>query len=106
MFGQMKETIKQAAQMRGMMKKKKKELAAKKFEVESKDGLIKIFISGDMQVKQISLEKKLLEKDPSIVENLLTSAINTALKKVQKETAADMQDLTKNMGGLGSLFNK
>ena len=102
----MKDTIKQAAQMRSVMKKKKKELAAKKFEIESKDGMIKFFMTGDMQVKSISLEKKLMGKDISVVENLLTSAVNAAIKKVQKETAGDMQDLTKSIGGLGSLFNK
>lgn len=106
MFGDMKEMFKQASEMRSVMKQKQKELAKRRFEVEVGGGMVKVVIAGDLEVKEISLEKELMEKEISVVETLVTSAVNAAIKKVQKETAADMQNLTKNLGGLGSLFNK
>lgn len=100
----MMDMMKQASQMRKQMKEMQKQMATQKCEYET--GGIKVVVSGDMTIQSIEIEPSLLESGkPSRLERALTSALNAAMKKAQKEAAMAMAQ-NGDMGALSSMFGK
>lgn len=94
MFGQ----IKQAAQMQRRMKKMQKELARQT--VEARSGDVMVVARGDMTIKSVHIDPEALKNTrQELLEKMIASAVNNALKATQKEAGAAM---AKN-GGLGGL---
>ncbi len=59
-------------------------------------GMVKITLTGDYQVDSVSIDPGAMD-DRELLEDLLRAATSEALRKVQDEIAAGMQELT---GGL------
>ena len=88
--------MRQAQNMQRQLAKKQKEVEEKEFVVSSNGGAITISIMGNKKVNKIEVDEDLLT-DKEMLQDLLTIAINEAIKKVDDEMNKVMNDATGGM---------
>ena len=90
--------LKQAKEMQGQMKEVQKELKSLRVTEDAEGGLIKVIITGDMEVEDIIIDPSLLSADNhKKLQNGLKKATSNAIKKA-KDLASSK--LAKISGGL------
>ncbi len=93
--------LKQAGSMRKEMKKLQKDLARQTSEGSS--GGVTAVARGDMSLAEIQIDPSLVDASKTeFLQKQVVSAVNSALRAVQKKSAAEM---AKSAGGLGGLAN-
>jgi hypothetical protein len=98
MMGGMAGLMKQANQMQLKMKKLQEELATREFSGTSGGGAVTAKVTGDNKVVGITINPEVLKSgDVEMLQDLVASAVNDALK-VAKETST--QEMSKITGGL------
>ena len=98
MPGNMNNLMKQAQRMQRQMEEKSKEMGEKEWEATAGGGAV----SGKKEILSVKLDEEVVDPDDiEMLEDLIVAATNEALRKVEDENAAMMQQLT---GGLGGLF--
>ena len=94
----MKLLMQQAQQMQAKIQQAQADLANKEFEGDSGGGLIKATISGSGEVKKISIDDSLINKDEKdMLEDLIVAAINSAKKNADDGSASIMKDVAGDM---------
>lgn len=62
-------------------------------------------VSGKKEIVSVKLSPEAVDPDDiEMLEDLIVAAVNEALRKMEDENAAMMQQLTGGLGGLGGLF--
>ena len=90
--------MKQAQKMQDNMQKMQQELEAKEFEVSVGGGAVTVKVNGKKEVLAINIKEEVVDPDDvEMLEDLVLSAVNEALKKADEETSNKMGKLT---GGL------
>ena len=97
MFGNMKEMIKQAQNMKSQMKKIKKELESIEVEGVSANGACKVVMTADMKTKNVEIDETLLSREAYVIENAIKIAVNDALEDAKDTSAKKLKAVT---GGL------
>ncbi len=98
MMGGMAGLMKQANQMQMKMKKAQEELALREFSGTSGGGAVTVKVNGDNKVLAITITEDVMKSgDVEMLQDLVTSAVNDALK-VAKDTSS--QEMSKITGGL------
>ena len=97
MKNQLAGLMKQAQQMQENMKKAQEDLARIEVEGQSGAGLVKVVMTCRHDVKRVSIDKSLLGEDKDMLEDLLTAAINDAVRRVESTTQEKMAGLTMGM---------
>lgn len=83
--------MKEAKKMQADMEKNQAELAAKEFEATAGGGAIHVKVSGDKAVKEIKIEKDVVDPDDvEMLQDLIITCINEALRKVDEAQAQQM----------------
>jgi DNA-binding YbaB/EbfC family protein len=82
MKGGLGNLMRQAQQMQETMQKAQAELAEIEVTGESGAGMVKVTLNGKHEAKKVSIEPKLLDEDKDMLEDLLTAAINDAVRKI------------------------
>ena len=88
--------MRQAQNMQKQLAKKQKEVEEKEFVVTSNGGAITISIMGSKKVNSITIDEDLLD-DKDMLQDLLTVAINEAIKTVEDELNKVMNEATGGM---------
>ena len=90
--------MRQAQNMQKQMQKKQTEIESKEFVVSSNGGAITITIMGDKTVKNINIDEDLIDVDnKEMLQEMLTIAVNEAIRKVENEMSAAMNGATGGM---------
>lgn len=98
MAGGMAGLMKQANQMQMKMKKLQEELATREFSGTSGGGAVTAKVNGDNKVLSLAINPEVVKSDDiEMLQDLVTSAVNDALK-VAKETSS--QEMSKITGGI------
>ena len=93
-MGNMQNLMRQAQKMQADLQKKQEEAANTEFEATAGGGAISVKVSGDKQVKEIKLQKDIVDPDDvEMLQDLVLTAVNEALRK-----ADDM--MQEGLGGL------
>lgn len=96
--GNMGKMMKQVQQMQRQMAKLQEELNEMTVEASSGGGVIRVVASGQKEIKEIHIEEEALEDaDVEMLQDLILSAVNEALRRAEEMAAAEMQKIT---GGL------
>jgi nucleoid-associated protein EbfC len=82
MKGGLGNLMRQAQQMQETMQKAQAELADIEVTGESGAGMVKVTLNGRHEAKKVLIEPKLLAEDKDMLEDLLTAAINDAVRKI------------------------
>jgi len=84
------------------MRKVQKQLAKSIIEVEAGDGAVKIQITGEQKVKNVTIDPDMVDSENiSELEGWLKDAIREALSESQKEAAEKMKPFMGSLGNLG-----
>ena len=97
MFGNMKEMLKQAQNMKSQMKKIKKELETIEVEGVSANGACRVLMTADMKTKEVKIDETLLSSEAYVIENAIKVAVNEALEDAKDTSAKKLKAVT---GGL------
>ncbi len=90
--------MKKAQEMQENMKNLQQELAAMEVSGEAGGGMVKVMMSGDKQVKRITIEDTLwAEQDKDLLEDLVAAAVNAASQVAEEKAKEEQQKL---MSGL------
>ena len=91
--------MKQAQEMQSKMKKIQEEVAAQHFESDSGGGAVKAKASGEGLLVEIKISPEVLsQKDPEILEDLILTAANAAIRQGKDHSQQRMSSLTAGMG--------
>ena len=99
----MNNLMKQAQKLQKDMEQAQKELEAKEFEASVGGGAVLVKVNGKKEVLAVSIKPEVVDEDDvEMLEDLVLSAVNEALRKADENTANKMGKLTggMNMPGL------
>ena len=83
--------MKEAKKMQSDLEKTQSEIAAKEFEATAGGGAITVKVTGGKVLKEIKLNKEIVDpEDVEMLEDLIVSCVNEALRKVDSVTAEQM----------------
>ena len=83
--GPLGEMFKQAQKMQLEMQKNQDELASRELIGESGAGVVKVTLNGKFECLSINIHPNVLTDEPSIICELVASAFNDAVTKVEEE---------------------
>ena len=87
----MNQLMKEAKKMQADMEKSQEELQAKEFDATSGGGAISVKVSGSKEIKEIKISKDVVDpEDVEMLQDLIITCINEALRKVDSAQAASM----------------
>lgn len=83
--------MKEAKKMQADLEKSQAELAVKEFEATAGGGAISVKVSGEKQLKEIIIKKDVVDPDDvEMLQDLILTCVNEALKKVDYAQSAQM----------------
>ena len=83
--------MKEAKKMQADLEKSQAELALKEFESTAGGGAVSVKVTGEKVVKEIKLKPEVVDpEDVEMLEDLILTCVNDALKKVDSAQAASM----------------
>lgn len=98
----MKNLMKQAQKMQTEMAKVQEELAGKLVEATVGGGVVRVTVNGHKEVKEIVIDPAAVDpEDIEMLQDLITVAVNEALRKADDMAALEMNRVT---GGLKMPF--
>ncbi|MEG6521335.1 YbaB/EbfC family nucleoid-associated protein [Desulfotomaculum sp. 1211_IL3151] len=98
MGGNMNKMMKQVQKMQQDMAKMQEELGNRTVETSAGGGAVKVVVSGKQEIVSITLKPEVVDPDDvEMLQDLLITAVNDALRQSQEMVAKEMGKLT---GGL------
>jgi DNA-binding YbaB/EbfC family protein len=92
--------LKQAQQMQAEMAKAQEELKNETVEASAGGGMVKVTMTGDMQLREITIAPDAIDPDdPELLQDMVTAAVNEALRSAQELAANRMGGITGGLGG-------
>jgi DNA-binding YbaB/EbfC family protein len=71
-------------------------------EASAGGGMVKVEVTGDLNVKSITISKQAVDPDDvELLEDMVLAAINEALRSAQELAASKLGGLAGGLGGLG-----
>ncbi|MDF2505017.1 MULTISPECIES: YbaB/EbfC family nucleoid-associated protein [Clostridium] len=96
--GNMNNLIKQAQKFQKQMEDMQKDLENKSFESSVGGGAVTAVVNGKKQLVDVKIKPEVVDPDDvEMLQDLIISACNEALKKAEDESAGEMKKMT---GGL------
>jgi len=92
----MQKMIKQAQQLQAKMEKAQQELENETLEVSSGGGAVTIVITGHQQIKSVKIAPE-AAGDVEMLQDLVLTAVNEAVKKSQELAASRLNAITAGM---------
>ena len=94
----MQSMIKQAQKMQEDMAAMQAELESREYEVAAGGGVINVKINGKKEILSVKIDPVVVDPDDiETLEDLITAAVNEAIKKVESDSASEMQKITGGM---------
>ena len=101
----MNNLMKQAKQMQRQMEELQEGLEEKVLEVTAGGGAVKVVITGKKQIKELVLSPDVVDPDDiEMLQDLVTGAVNEAIRQMDELVNGEMSRLTGGMGVPGGLF--
>ena len=94
----MNSIMRQAQEMQQKMSQVQEELAKKTVDTTVGGGMVTATVSGKSELLAIKIEKEVINpEDQAMLEDLVVSAVNEALRKAQDMSQSEMRKLTGGM---------
>ena len=98
-MGNMAGMMKKVQKMQNEMKKMQDELKRRTVDVTAGGGAVKIIMNGDKQVQSLVIDPAAVDpEDVEMLQDLISEAVNEAIKKVDDMMASEMGKLTSGLG--------
>jgi hypothetical protein len=87
--------LRQAQQLQQRVARLQEEMASREVESSVGGGMVKVVANGKQEVVSITIEREVVNpEDTEMLQDLILSAVNDALKKSQEMVSAEMSKLT------------
>ena len=97
-MGNMQQLMKQAQKMQENMQRKQEELNAREFSAASGGGMVKVTVNGAREVLSVQIDPQCVDPDDvEMLQDLVLSAVNGALKEASSTMEQEMGKLTGGM---------
>ncbi len=94
--------LKQAQQMQAEMMKAQEQLADEVVEASAGGGMVKVKMSGDMQLREIVIDPDAIDpEEAEMLSEMVQAAVNEAIRAAQELAASKMGPITGGLGGAG-----
>ena len=94
----MQSMIKQAQKMQEDRAAKQAELEEREYDVAAGGGVINVKINGKKEILSVKIEPEVVDPDDiETLEDLITAAVNEAIKKVESVSQDEMSKITGSM---------
>jgi len=93
MKGGLGNLMKQAQQMQENMKRAQEELAQVEVEGQAGSGMVKVTITCRNEVKRLHIDSSLMSDDKEMLEDLIVTALNDAVRKAEATSQQRMSGL-------------
>lgn len=104
-MNQMNQMMKKVQKLQKQMTQMQDELMKRTVEVTAGGGAVKIVMSGEKEVKNLTIDPAAVDpEDVEMLQDLLSAAFNEATKKVDEMMKSEMGKLTGGMGLPPGLF--
>ena len=91
MPGNMANLMKQAQKMQRQMEEQQKEMETKEFTARAGGGAVEVTVSGKREVVKVKLAEEVVDPDDvEMLQDLMVTCINEALRKVDAAAASQM----------------
>ncbi|MCD7947365.1 MAG: YbaB/EbfC family nucleoid-associated protein [Oscillospiraceae bacterium] len=91
--------IKQAQKMQQDMQKMQAELEEKEYSAQAGGGMITAVVTGKRELKELTIHPEAVDpEDVEMLQDMITAAVNEALRAAETDMAGSMQQLTGGMG--------
>ena len=98
----MQQMLKQVQKMQADMMAAQDKLKDERVEASAGGGMVKVVVSGDLEVKEITIAPDAIDPDdPELLSDLVLAAVNEGLRSAQELAASKLGGLTGGMGNLG-----
>ena len=94
MKAQLAGLMKQAQQMQENMKRMQDQLGTIEVEGQAGSGMVKVVMTCKHEVRRVSIAPALMGDDREMLEDLITTALNDAVRKVESTTQEKMSGMT------------
>ena len=108
--GSMADMLKQAQKMQQDAADLQEELEGREYTAVSGGGMVEVTVTGKHQITSVKINPEVVDpEDVEILEDMITAAINDAMRQVDDTSASEMEKLTGAMNlpdipGMGGLF--
>ena len=104
--GNINQLMRMAKQLQQQAAKMKEELEEREFTGTAGGGAVKVVAKGSGELVSVEISQELIESgDKEMIEDLVLTAANSALKEARDTIAKEMQKITGGLGiDLGGLF--
>ena len=83
--------MKEAKKMQADLEKSQADIASKEFESTAGGGAVSVIVTGNKIIKEIKIKKEVVDpEDVEMLEDLILTCINEALRKVDSATEQQM----------------
>lgn len=83
--------MKEAKKMQADLEKTQEEISVKEFEATAGGGAVEVKVTGAKTIKSIKIKKEVVDpEDVEMLEDLILTCVNEALRKVDAEQSAQM----------------
>jgi len=99
--------LKQAQKMQEDMAALQEDLDSREYDIKAGGGVVAVKINGKREIKNIELDEDIVDPDDiETLQDILTAAVNEAIKTVTTTNNEEMGKITGslNMGGFPGLF--
>lgn len=94
----MQNMIKQAQKMQETMQEKQDELEQLEHTVTTGGGVVEVVINGKKEIKNITIKPEIVDpEDVEMLQDLVMSAVNEAIRKVEELHVSEMEKITGNL---------
>jgi len=98
----MQQMLKQVQKMQQEMLAAQEKLKDETVEATAGGGMVTVKVSGDLQVKEITIAAEAIDPDdPELLSDMVLAAVNEGLRSAQELAASRMGGLAGGLGNLG-----
>ena len=95
----MQAMFKQAQKMQEDMEALQADLDEREYDISAGGGVVAIKINGKKEILSIDIQPEIVDPDDiETLSDILTAAVNEAIKRVEETNAAEMQKVTGSLG--------
>ncbi len=101
----MDQMIRQAHKMQEQMEALQADLDAREYEISAGGGMVKLKINGQKTITSLEISPEIVDPDDvETLSDIITAAVNQAIKQVEDTNAQEMQKITGGIGLPGGIF--
>jgi len=100
----MQQLVRQAQKMQQQMQEAQEQLDAAEYEATSGGGMVTVKVTGKREISSITIDPQVVDPDDiEMLQDLITAAVNEALRKGEEARETAMNRMAPGMG-MGGLF--